>query len=193
MTSKELAGRSVAFLVANDGVEEVELTYPWDAIIAAGARAVLIAPHRGHVQAYRHLDRSRRFAVDGVLAEVAAGDFDAVVLPGGVANPDILRRDRDAHQFLRDADARGTTIAAICHAPWTLIDAGLVRGRTLAAWPSLATDLGNAGATWTAQPTNMEAHLITAQSDRDVAAFTDLLVDRLRQSDPATLRTNATA
>jgi protease I len=203
MDAPELAGRSVAFLVANDGVEEVELTYPWDAITAAGARAVLMAPHLGHVQTYRHLDLARRFAVDCSVAEAAACDYDAVVLPGGVANPDILRRDRDAHRFLRDADAQGATIAAICHAPWTLIDAGLVRGRTLAAWPSLATDLRNAGATWTAQTTNLEAHLITAQSDRDVAAFTDLLLARLRQSDPrqsgarqsgpATFHTNAPA
>lgn len=185
MTNNELAGRSVAFLVANDGVEEGELTHPWDAITSEGARAVLIAPHRGDVQTYRHLDRARRLVVDCTVAEASAGDYDAVVLPGGVANPDILRRDRDAHRFLRDADARGTTIAAICHAPWTLIDAGLVRGRTLAAWPSLATDLRNAGAIWTSELTHVEAHLITAQSDRDVAAFTDLLLARLRQSCPS--------
>lgn len=182
MTDNELTGRSVAFLVANDGVEEAELTYPWDAITSAGGRAVLIAPHQGEVQTYRHLDRTRRLGVDCSVAEASADDYDAVVLPGGVANPDILRLDRDAHRFLRDADAAGTTIAAICHAPWTLIDAGLVDGRTLAAWPSLATDLRNAGATWTSQLTNVEAHLITAQSDRDVAAFTDLLITRLRQS-----------
>jgi protease I len=172
----DLAGRTVGFLVANDGVEEIELSHPWQAVTSAGARAVLIAPQRDPVRTYRHLDRSSRtFAVDLLVAEAAAEDYDAVVLPGGVANPDILRRDQNAHRILRRADEQGITIAAICHAPWTLIDAGLVRGRTLAAWPSLATDLRNAGANWTARRTNKETNLITAQSDRDVAAFTDLL------------------
>jgi len=191
MTAANLAGRRVAFVVANDGVEEIELTYPWEAVIAAGGRAVLIAPRAEHVQTYRHLDRTGRFAADLPLAEAVAEDYDAVVLPGGVANPDILRRDRDAHRLLRQADARGTTIAAICHAPWTLIDAGILRGRTLAAWPSLATDLRNAGAIWTAQETHVQAHLITAQSDRDVAAFTDLLLNRLRESPPRPARDDA--
>ena len=131
MTTTDLSGRRVAFLVANDGVEDIELTHPWDAVTAAGGRAVLIAPRRDDVQTYRHLDRSRRFPAELPVAEAVATDYDAVVLPGGVANPDILRQDRDAHRLLRQADARGTTIAAICHAPWTLIDAGLVRGRTL--------------------------------------------------------------
>jgi protease I len=182
VTGPDLSGRSVAFLVANDGVEEIELTHPWEAVTAAGAHAVLVAPRRDDVQTYRHLDRSRRFPADLAITDAAGQDFDAVVLPGGVANPDILRRDPDAHRLLRRADARGVTIAAICHAPWTLIDADLVRGRTLAAWPSLATDLRNAGATWTDQPTNVEAHLITAQSDQDVVAFTALLLARLAQT-----------
>lgn len=171
--------RAVAFVVANDGVEQVELTDPWQAVEAAGLRPVLLAPELGHVQAYHHLDRADRFDVDATTDRARAEDYAAVVLPGGVANPGLLRRDTATHRILRDSDLRGAVIAAICHGPWTLIDAGLVTGRTLAAYPSLATDLTNAGATWTAKRTHVEANRVTAQSDHDVHAFTDLLLRAL--------------
>ncbi|WP_405181098.1 DJ-1/PfpI family protein [Nocardia sp. NBC_01377] len=171
--------RAVAFLVANDGVEDRELVHPWQAVAAAGFHPVLLAPTTGHVHTYRHLDRVGRHPVHLTIADARAADYTAVVLPGGVANPDILRLNSKAHRFLREADASGTPIAAICHAPWTLIDADLVAGRTLAAWPSLATDLTNAGATWTPDRTHIDKTLITAQSDQDVEEFTTLLLNAL--------------
>jgi len=174
-----LTGKTVAFLVANEGVEQIELTRPLDALRDAGARTLLIAPQAGQVQAFHHLDRADRFPVD-LTTEAATGlDFDAVVLPGGVANPDILRQDAAARQVVGRAAAAGSTIAAICHGPWTLIDAGVASGRTLAAYPSLATDLVNAGATWTPSRTHVDANLITARSDEDVEEFTRLLVGAL--------------
>ncbi|WP_433603071.1 DJ-1/PfpI family protein [Nocardia sp. CA-135953] len=180
--SGTLTDRTIAFLVANDGIEQSELTHPWRAVCAADGRAVLVAPDRGHVQTYRHLNRMDRYPVDVTVEAADAADYDAVVLPGGVANPDILRRVPAAHRLLRQADAAGATIAAICHGPWTLIDAGLVAGRTLAAWPSLATDLTNAGATWTADRTHVDGTLITAQSDQDIDAFTALLLAAVGRS-----------
>jgi protease I len=177
-----LAGRSVAFVVANDGVERVELAHPWRALADAGADVRLIAPKPGQVRMFNHLERADTLAVDLTTSQAQASDFDAIVLPGGVANPDILRRDQATHALLRAADAAGILIAAICHGPWTLIDAGLVAGRTLAAWPSLATDLGNAGATWTAARTHRHGNRITAQSDLDVGEFTELLLAALAPS-----------
>ncbi|WP_216907356.1 DJ-1/PfpI family protein [Nocardia noduli] len=171
--------RAVAFLVANDGIEEIELVHPWRAVTTAGFHAVLLAPFSGYVETYRHLDRVGRHPVNMTIADARAADYDAVVLPGGVANPDILRRDSSAHRFLREANANGAPIAAICHGPWTLIDAALVAGRTVAAWPSLATDLTNAGATWTPDHTHVDGTMITAQSDQDVAEFTTLLLNAL--------------
>ncbi len=179
MKARRLDGRRVAFLVANDGIEQIELTTPWNAVADAGGQPVLIAPQAGHAQAFRHLDRAESFPVDMTTFDARASDFDAIVLPGGVANPDMLRLDRAALDFLREADEGQLTIAAICHASWTLIEANIVTGRSLATWPSLATDVKNAGGTWQPHRTHVDRNFISAQSDRDAEAFTTLLIDTL--------------
>jgi protease I len=144
----DLDNTTVAFLVANEGIEEIELLEPWQAVVNAGGRPELVAPRPGLVETMRHLDRADRFPVDRVTEDVSARDYDAVVLPGGVANPDQLRQDAAAVDFLMAMFEASKPVAAICHGPWTLIDGGLVGGRTVTSWPSLQTDLRNAGATW---------------------------------------------
>jgi protease I len=143
-----LDGKRIAFLTANEGVEQVELTEPWRAVKDAGGAPMLIAPDAGEVQAFNHLDKADRFPVDLAVESTNPTDFDALVLPGGVANPDQLRTKPPAVHFVRQLAAAGKPIAVICHGPWTLIDAGLVSGRRLTSWPSLSIDLTNAGAEW---------------------------------------------
>ena len=125
----ELDGRTIAFLVANEGIEQVELTSPWEAVEKAGGRPVLLAPTNGKAQAFQHLDKGDAFEVDEAVADVSVSDFDGLVLPGGVANPDALRLDADAVAFIRAWISAGKPVAAICHAPWTLIEADAVRGK----------------------------------------------------------------
>ena len=138
----------VAFLVAAEGIERVELTQPWDAVRDAGYQPVLLSPAAGEVQTMDHLDKSDTCSVDRTLAEAAVGDFAALVLPGGVANPDALRTDDDAVAFVRAFVASGKPVAAICHTPWTLVEAGSLKGRRLTSYPSLQTDVHNAGGDW---------------------------------------------
>lgn len=176
-----LNGKTIAFLSANEGVEQVELQHPWNTLRALGAHTVLLAPEPGFVQAFHHLDRADRFAVDLCTSDADAADYHALVLPGGVANPDILRRDSATHHLLREGHHAHIPVAAICHGPWTLIDAGLVAGRTIAAWPSLATDLTNAGAVWTPERAHTDGTLITAQGLDDLEEFTRRLVSALTQ------------
>lgn len=146
--SNELSGKTVVFVVANEGVEQVELTRPWLAVKEAGGQPVLAAPKKDDVQAFNHLEKGDSFQVDTVTAALRPEDFDAVVLPGGVANPDQLRLDGPAVRYLREIFDAGKPAAVICHGPWTLVEADLVRGRTLTSWPSLETDIRNAGGTW---------------------------------------------
>jgi len=137
-------------MVANEGIEQVELTEPWQAIKDAGATPELLAPEPGTAQAFNHLDKADSFPVDQAIRDADPGDYDALVLPGGVANPDQLRTVPAAVEFVRSMFAAGKPTAVICHGPWTLVEAGLVRGRTLTSWPSLQTDVRNAGGTgWT--------------------------------------------
>lgn len=174
--SDELQGKRVAFIVANDGVEEVELTEPWTAVERAGGTAVLLAPQAGKVQAYHHLDRDESFEVDELIADADPAEFDAIVLPGGVANPDQLRTDEDAVGFMRTFAEGGRPVAAICHAPWTLIESGVVAGRRLTSWPSLKTDLRNAGATWVDDEVVVDGNLIASRNPDDLPAFCRQLV-----------------
>lgn len=150
--TNELRNVRVAFLAANEGIEEAELTQPWRAVVNAGGFPELVAPKPGMAGTMRYLDQAGRFPVDRVTTDVHADDFDAVVLPGGVANPDILRRDAYAVDFLMAMFEAGKPVAAICHGPWTLIEGDLVSGRTMTSWPSLETDLRNAGAGWLDAP-----------------------------------------
>jgi len=172
-------GKKVAFLVANEGVEEVELTAPWKAVQEAGSVPFLLAPHGGRVQAMSHLDKAGTYDVDLPVLEAEADDFDALVLPGGVANPDQLRTHEPAVQFVRDFVRSGKPVAAICHGPWSLVEADVVRGRTLTSWPSLQTDLRNAGASWVDEELHVDGALITSRKPDDLPAFCRALVDQL--------------
>ncbi len=175
-----LDGKRVAFLVANEGVEQVELTEPWQAVQEAGGTPVLLAPRADEpVQAMKHLDPSDQFEPDLAVRDAAPTDFDGLVLPGGVANPDQLRTDDDAVGFVRSFADSGRPLAVICHGPWTLVEAGVVRDRTLTSWPSVRTDLENAGATWVDEPVVRDGTLISSRKPDDLPAFCEALVDAL--------------
>jgi protease I len=175
----ELNGKTIAFLVANEGIEQVELTEPWKAVQDAGGTPKLVAPEAGKAQAFDHLDKADQFDVDVTVSEADAADYDGLVLPGGVANPDNLRTHADAVAFVRAHTAAGKPVAAICHAPWTLIEAGVVDGKRLTSWPSLKTDLTNAGAQWTdAEVIVCPAGftLVTSRNPDDLPAFSREMV-----------------
>ena len=172
----------VAFLVAPEGIEQVELTGPWEAVEQSGATPVLISTQDGTVQAFNHLDKGDTFDVDVVVASAEVADYAALVLPGGVANPDQLRTDQDAVAFVRQFVQSGKPVAAICHAPWTLIEADVVRDRHVTSWPSLQTDLRNAGATWEDREVVVDDKLITSRNPDDIPAFTRELTAALSSS-----------
>jgi protease I len=174
-----LKGRNIAFLVAQEGVEEVELTVPREAVEDAGATTHLIAPEAGTVQAFNHLDKSRTFAVDRTLAQIDVDDYDGLVLPGGVANPDQLRCDERAIRFVQEVFAAGKPVGVICHGPWTLVEADLVRGRTITSWPSLQTDIRNAGGHWVDQEVVVDDGLVSSRKPDDLPAFCAKLVEEL--------------
>jgi protease I len=171
--------KRVAFLTALEGVEQVELTEPWAAVEKAGATPELLSTATGEVQMFRHLDQADTQPVDKTVADASIDDYDALVLPGGVANPDALRRDRAAAQFVQDCVESGKPVAAICHAGWMLAEAGVARGRTVTSWPSLQTDLRNAGAQWVDQEVVTDGNLITSRKPDDIPAFTNALLESL--------------
>ena len=179
MAEYDLEGKRVAFLVAPEGAEQVELTEPWEAVKAAGARPELISTDAGEIQAFHHLDRGDTFPVDRTVSEASADDYDALVLPGGVANPDFLRQDPDAVAFVRDFFEAGKPVSAICHALWTLIEADVVRGRTVTSYPSLQTDLRNAGATWVDEEVVVDNALTTSRTPDDLEAFCQKTVQEI--------------
>ena len=179
--SEELQGKRIAFLAANEGVEQVELTQPWEAIGAAGAERELIAPEEGEVQAFDHLDKADTFAVDRDLDDADPDSYDGLLLPGGVANPDLLRADERAVGFVRAFFEADKPVAAICHAPWTLIEAGVVEGRTLTSWPSLQTDIRNAGGTWVDEEVHTDAGLVTSRKPDDLEAFCSKAVEEFAE------------
>ena len=162
---------TIAFLVAGEGIEQAELTGPWQAIEEAGGRPVLLSPESGKVQAYNHLDPADTFAVDTQVSDADIETYDGLVLPGGVANGDELRTDADAVDFVRDFVASGKPVAAICHAIWSLVEADVVRDRTLTSWPSLQTDVRNAGGTWVDQEVVVDGNLVTSRKPDDIPAF----------------------
>ena len=175
----DINGKTSAFLVAAEGIERVELTEPWAAVVEAGGSPVLLSPEKGDVQTFDHLDKAETLPVDKAVKDADLADYDALVLPGGVANPDALRLDGDAVGFIRDFVGTGKPVAAICHAPWTLVEAGVLQGRTLTSWPSLRTDITNAGATWVDQQVVKDGNLITSRNPDDIPAFTKALLDAL--------------
>ncbi|MFF5080655.1 type 1 glutamine amidotransferase domain-containing protein [Actinoplanes sp. NPDC000266] len=173
-----IQGKRVAFL-ATDGVEEVEYTEPRKAVESAGGTAELVSIKDGEIQAVNHMDKAGTYRVEKSVKDADVSDYDALVLPGGVANPDFLRADGDAVRFVRDFMASGKPVAAICHGPWTLVEAGAVSGRTLTSWPSLRTDLANAGATWVDEEVFVDDRLITSRKPDDLPAFCGELISAI--------------
>jgi protease I len=179
--SAQLQGKRVAFLVANEGVEQVELEKPLDAVREAGAEVDLLAPEEGEVQAFNHLDKGDTFSADRAVGDADADEYDALVLPGGVANPDQLRTKPEAVEFARAFFAAGKPVGVICHGPWTLVEADVVRGRTLTSWPSLETDLRNAGAEWVDEEVHVDEGLVSSRKPDDLPAFCAKVVEEIAE------------
>ncbi len=178
-----LTDKKIAFLVAMEGIEQVELTEPWKAVEAAGGTPELLAPETGKVQAFDHLDKADTFEVDRAVGDADPSDYDGLVLPGGVANPDQLRGVPEAVRFVRETADAGTPVAVICHGPWTLIDAGVADGRRITSWPSLSTDLTNAGADWVDEELVVDREgpgpLISSRKPDDLPVFCRALVEEM--------------
>jgi protease I len=188
--ASELNGVRVAFLTSNEGVEQVELTAPWQAVKEAGGTPELIAPESGDVQGFNHLTKADTFPVDRTFRDVDYGAYNAVVVPGGVANSDLLRTVPGAVSFVKHIFEAGKPAAVICHGPWLLVEAGLVRGRSLTSWPSLATDIRNAGGKWVDTEVQIcpagPNTLITSRKPDDLPAFCATLTQVFaKQSQPA--------
>ncbi len=179
--ANELEGKRIAFLVANEGIEQVELTEPREAVEKAGAETDLIAPEAGEAQAFNHLDKADTFEVDRTADEASAEDYDGLVLPGGVANPDNLRTHPEAVQFARDFFEAGKPVGVICHGPWTLIEAGVVKGRKLTSWPSLQTDIRNAGGEWVDEEVVVDSGLVSSRKPDDLPAFNAKIVEEFAE------------
>ncbi len=177
--TKTLEGKRIAFLVANEGIEQAELTEPWRAVEAAGGTPELVAPDAGEVQAFHHLDAGDTFPVDRTTSQVSGDDYDGLVLPGGVANADEIRTDHDAVRFVGELVDVRKPIGVICHGPWILAEAEALRGRTLTSWPSLETDLRNAGAEWVDEEVHVDGEIVSSRKPDDLPAFCEKLVERL--------------
>jgi protease I len=171
-----LQGRKIAFL-ATDGVEQIELTTPWRVAQDLGAVTHLVSVKRGEIQGVHHMDAGDTFPVDLLASEVNVADYLGLVIPGGVANPDALRMDGDAVRLVRRFMETGMPVAAICHGPWLLVEADAVRGRTLTSWPSLATDIRNAGGTWVDKPVQVDQKLVTSRKPEDLPGFCKKMVE----------------
>jgi protease I len=180
VANKPLQGKRVAMLMT-DGVEQIEYTSPRSFLEEQGATVVLLAPKPAgdEVQGFNHMQPGDRFRVEMNVSDAKPADFDGLVLPGGVANPDQLRMSKEAIDFIRDFDGEDKMVAAICHGPWTLIDAGIATGRHLTSWPSLKRDLTNAGAEWSDDEVVLDARLITSRKPDDLPAFNDMLLKEL--------------
>jgi protease I len=179
--SDQLQGKKIAILVANEGVEQVELTSPLAALREAGAEVDLLAPEEDEIQAFNHLDKGDTFIPDRAVGDADPRTYDGLVLPGGVANPDQLRTDTDAVQFVRAFFEAGKPVGAICHAPWTLINADVVDGRTLTSWPSLQTDLRNAGAEWVDEEVHVDQGLVSSRKPDDLDAFNAKVIEEFAE------------
>ena len=179
--ANELQGKRIAFLVSNEGVEQVELTEPLSAVGKAGADADLIAPKDEKIQAFNHLDKGDCFSPTKTVGEADVGDYDGLVLPGGVANSDQLRTEQEAVEFVRAFFDAGKPVGVICHGPWTLIEADVLGGRTLTSWPSLQTDLRNAGAEWVDEEVHVDQGLVSSRKPDDLAAFKAKIVEEFAE------------
>jgi protease I len=176
----KLEGKRIAFL-ATDMVEQVELTGPWEAVEQAGGKPELISIKSGEIQGFNHFDKGDTFPVDRTVEEASADDYDGLVLPGGVGNPDQLRGDENAVAFARAFFEQGKPVGVICHGPWTLVEAGVVRNRTLTSWPTLQTDIRNAGGNWVDQEVVVDNGLVSSRKPDDIPAFNAKLVEELAE------------
>jgi protease I len=177
----DLSGKRVAFL-ATDMVEQVELSEPWKAVERAGGTPELVSLEEGEIQGFNHYDKADKFTVDRTVGEARAEDYDALVQPGGVGNPDTLRMDEDAVRFFRDFVESGKPVAVICHGPWMLVEAGVVRTRTLTSFPSLKTDIENAGGNWVDEEVVLDDGVITSRNPDDLPAFCKTLVEEFAKT-----------
>ena len=184
----KLDGKRIAFLVAPEGVEQVELTEPWKAVVDAGGRPELVSTEDGEVQAFNHLDKADTFRVDRTVDDAKASDYDALVLPGGVANPDFLRMDGRAVGFARDFFEQAKPVGVICHGPWTLVEADVVKGRTITSWPSLRTDIRNAGGTWVDEEVVVDEGLVSSRKPDELPAFCAKIVEEFCEGEHAAQR-----
>ncbi len=191
MTNR-LNDKRIAFL-ATDGVEQIELTEPWKAVESAGAEPVLVAPEPGEILGMDHIDKGDTFQVDETTGDVNAGDFDGLVLPGGVVNADAIRMDEDAVVFVRDFFLAGKPVGVICHGPWILIEAGVLEGRTITSWPSLRTDIENAGGKWVDEECRVDKGLVSSRKPDDLPAFCSKIVEEFAEGIHAEQREAAKA
>jgi protease I len=181
----KLDGKRIAFLVAPEGVEQVELTEPWKAVEGEGATPELVSTDSGSIQAFNHLDKADTFDVDKVVGDADASDYDGLVLPGGVANPDFLRMDEGAVAFTRAFFEQAKPVAVICHGPWTLVEAGVLKGRTITSWPSLKTDIENAGGRWVDEEVVVDEGLVSSRNPDDLPAFCAKAVEEFCEGEHA--------
>jgi protease I len=177
----DLQNKKIAFLVAKEGVEQVELTEPWKAVEQAGGKPELVSLEEGQVQAFNHLDKGDKFDVDRIVADATESDYDGLVLPGGVANPDFLRMDEQAVQFVRSFFEAGKPVGVICHGPWTLVEADVLRERTITSWPSLQTDIRNAGGKWVDEEVVVDEGLVSSRRPDDLPAFCAKIVEEFAE------------
>ena len=193
--ANELQGKRIAFLAA-DMVEQVELTEPWKAVKEAGGQPELISLEEGEIQGFDHYDKADTFPVDKTVEEARADDYDALVIPGGVGNPDTMRMDENAVEFTRQFFEQGKPVGVICHGPWMLIEAGVVRGRKVTSWPSLRTDIQNAGGNWVDQEVVVDEGLVTSRKPDDLPAFNEKIVEEFcegrHEQQAASVRADAT-
>jgi protease I len=173
----KLQDKRIAFLVAPEGTEQVELTEPWKAVEDAGGTPELISTDDGEIQAFNHLDKADTFKVDRTVGDASASDYDGLVLPGGVANPDFLRTDEQAVGFVRGFFEEAKPVGVICHGPWTLVEADVLKGRTITSWPSLQTDIRNAGGTWVDEEVVVDEGLVSSRNPDDLPAFCAKIVE----------------
>src|SRR4051795_5060793 len=189
----KLDGKRIAFLVAPEGIEQVELTEPWKAIESAGGTPELISTEDGQVQAFNHLDKADTFPVDHTVEAADPSEYDALVLPGGVANPDFLRMDEKAVGFTRAFFEQAKPVGVICHGPWTLVEADVVRDRTITSFPSVKTDLRNAGANWVDEEVVVDQGLVSSRNPDDLPAFCAKLVEEIAEGEHAEQARSVTA
>ena len=177
----KLQDKRIAFLVAPEGTEQVELTEPWKAVEQAGGTPELISLEEGEIQGFNHYDKGDTFKVDKTVEEASVDDYDALVIPGGVGNPDAMRMDENAVEFTRQFFEQGKPVGVICHGPWMLVEAGVVRGRKVTSWPSLRTDIRNAGGDWVDQEVVVEQGLVTSRKPADLPAFNEKIVEEFAE------------